>query len=139
MTFEEAWARFSKTGFGKGDIEAARAGWQLRGIECEQSKSKPQPFCGEVSSEPRIRIYARGDRSGTEVVDGGNWKEYSWRAVCCLPPAMGKSPGVMGGATDEGPWVDAYGHSPSDALDALMHAVGRATVGTSSMSFRSTP
>jgi hypothetical protein len=100
----------------------------------EAGKRVIPSFSGEVSSEPRIKIYARGDRSSLEV-QGGLWKEYTWRAICSLPPAMGHSQGVMGGDSPDGPWVEGWGHSPAAALEAATLAVGRATLSTSSLAF----
>lgn len=53
-----------------------------------------------------------------------------WRAVARLPDWLGKSGSsrIMGGGTKEGPWVDARGYTPREAVSALYSVIGRAVI-----------
>jgi hypothetical protein len=53
-----------------------------------------------------------------------------WRAVALLPGWLSKEgcSGIQGGATKEGPWVDARGYTPHDAVANLYSIIGRAVI-----------
>lgn len=49
----------------------------------------------------------------------------TWRATMSLAPAFATAPGVSGGATAQGPWIDGEGDSPESALEHLQLRLGR--------------
>jgi hypothetical protein len=52
----------------------------------------------------------------------------SWCAVIRVPTIFSRIPGVMGGGTAEGPWVEGYGRCAETAIkDALLN-LGRAAL-----------
>ena len=51
--------------------------------------------------------------------------ESSWRIACKVPLEWRNLPGVMGGGTEEGPWVGGEGYHPELAFDALYRELGR--------------
>jgi hypothetical protein len=52
----------------------------------------------------------------------------TFRAHTKVPPAWRALPGVKGGQTNEGPWVEAHGDSHNAAIDELMRVIGRLCV-----------
>jgi hypothetical protein len=54
----------------------------------------------------------------------------SWRAIVRFSSSSGIAhvPGVNGGSTKEGPWLDAFGPSARAAMDAAESAIGRAVL-----------
>jgi hypothetical protein len=52
-----------------------------------------------------------------------------WRATLPVPVEWQHLPGVMGQQSKDGPWIGGEGSSSTAALDALIYAIGRATLG----------
>jgi hypothetical protein len=72
--------------------------------------------------------------AGASKVITVEWNEQQgaapWRAVARLPDWLARegASGIQGGATPEGPWVEARGYTPHDAVAALYSVIGRAVL-----------
>lgn len=51
-----------------------------------------------------------------------------WRAWTYVGPELSEARGTCGGASENGPWLEAFGGTPHEATDALLRRLGEAYV-----------
>lgn len=58
------------------------------------------------------------------LIDHDDERPGRFRATASLAATLADLPGVSGGATEEGPWVRAYGGTAPEALRNLLNILG---------------